>query len=507
MGGDYFRCKASSTLAVLPRSVAAVSRRILALLLVSAITLAGCVSPDLAAWGDDGIEVTVDNSAMTATLSTQLGENQIVDDLVNLTGCDSEGNISLAYDSSVEYESKPVFIEGWLTRTNHFPNGVDGVPDAEKMSVSAVIIQLNAYDDAESPDMGRLDGVKWVYPTSGVKAKPPLERSSSSFPHTGWAVVGLIPANEEILKGFGGLDPHQKISLKGWFMSDNSYPFNPEVTGNCRIYAGGSGDGGFSGSMLVTQITLEKHGVISESDPYDAFSVSPIGSAAYFLLILFSFGGAVILFLLSTGMIRRGAKLSAKELLTEAQLLAARGVKKDISQVLKEIERETGKGLDVKAKKAEVIKAEKLSSKPEVELGDFDIDSVLREGNRPDARSIRGVESGGVVTTDESISMDEEIADREADMEDDAEWARGGGRGGRGGPGGRGGHASGAGGEADAEEEVKTGSMAMEKGEAAKPKVRKTRSVKKKPEPEPEPEPVNRGPDITDDEDFSDFSL
>nr|AIF04987.1 hypothetical protein [uncultured marine group II/III euryarchaeote KM3_178_D06] len=483
--------------------MATVSRRILALLLVSALTLAGCVSPDLAEWGEDGIEVSVDNSAMTATLSTHLGEDQIVDNVVNLTGCDSEGYISLLYNSSTEYQSKQVSIEGWLTRTKHFPNGVDGVGNAEKMSASAVIIQLNSYDDAESPDMGRLDGVKWVYPTSGVKAKPPLEGSSSSFPHSGWAVVGLVPANEEILKGFGGLDPHQKISLKGWFMSDTNYPFNPEVTGNCRIYAGGSGDGGFSGSMLVTQITLEKHGVISESDPYDAFAVSPIGSAAYFLLILVSFGGALLLFLLSSGLIRRGAKLSAKELLTEAQLLAARGVKKDLSQVLKDIEKETGEGLDVKAKKAEVIKAEKLSSKPEVELDDFDIDSVLRENRRPDARSIRGVESGGVVTTDESISMDETIADREAEMEEDAEWVRSGGRGGRGG--GRGG-GSGTG-EDTLEPDEQTGSMAMEKGEAAKPKIRKTRSVKKKSEPEPEPEPVNRGPDITDDEDFSDFSL
>ncbi len=470
-----------------------VPRPLLALLLMSAFILSGCVSPDLAEWGEDGIEVTVDSSAKSATLSTQLGEDSIDNDVVPLSGCNSEYNISK------EYNSKPVFIEGWLTRTNHFPNGVDGVTNSEKMSASAVIIQLSAYDDAESPDMGRLDGVKWVYPTSGVKAKPPLETSSSSFPHSGWAVVGLIPANEEILKGFGGLDPHQKISLKGWFLNaSNYYPFNPEVTDNCRIYAGGSGSGGFAGSMLVTQITLGEHGVISESQPYDAFSVSPIGSAAYFLLILFSFGGAFFLFLLSTGMIRRGAKMTAKELLTEAQLLAARGVKKDISQVLKDIEDETGKGLDVKAAKADVVKAEKLSTKPEVELDDFDIDSVLRASNRPDARSVRGVESGGVVTTDESISMDEQIAEKEAEIEEEAEWVRGGRKGGRGGRGG---------GEQTPPESAPTGSMAMEKGEAAKPKVRKTRSAKKKPDPGPEPEPVKRGPDVTDDEDFSDFSL
>jgi hypothetical protein len=464
------------------------------LMLVSTLTLAGCVSPDLAEWGENGIEVTVDSSAKTATLSTQLGENSIDNDVVPLAGCNSEYNISK------EYNSKPVFIEGWLTRTNHFPNGVDGVTNSEKMSASAVIIQLNAYDDAESPDMGRLDGVKWVYPTSGVKAKPPLETSSSGFPHSGWAVVGLIPANEEILKGFGGLDPHQKISLKGWFLNaSNYYPFDPEVTDNCRIYAGGSGSGGFSGSMLVTQITLGEHGVISESQPYDAFSVSPIGSAAYFLLILFSFGGAFFLFLLSTGMIRRGAKMTAKELLTEAQLLAARGVKKDISRVQKDIERETGKGLDVKAAKADVVKAEKLSTKPDVELDDFDIDSVLRKGNRPDARSVRGVESGGVVTTDESISMDEQIAEKEAEIEEEARWVQGGRRSRRGGRGG------GGGGEQTPPDSAQTDSMTMEKGEAAKPKVRKTRSAKKK--PEPEPEPVNRGTDVTDDEDFSDFSL
>jgi hypothetical protein len=466
-------------------------------MLVSALSLAGCVSPDLAEWGEDGIEVTYDSSAKTATLSTQLGDNSIDNAVVNLAGCDSEGNIEK------EYNSKPVLIEGWLTRTNHFPNGIDMISNAEKMSVSAVIIQLNAYDDAESPEE-RLLGVKWVNPTEGVKAIPPGESSSSNFPHSGWAVVGLIPANEEILKGFGALDAHQKISLKGWFLSDSNYPPNtPEVTGNCRIDGAESRGGGFSGSMLVTQITLGEHGVISESEPYDAFSVSPIGSAAYILLILFSFGGAVILFLLSTGMIRRGAKMTAKELLTEAQLLAARGVKKDISRVLKDIESETGRGLDVKAAKADVVKAEKLSTKPEVELDDFDIDSVLRASNRPDARSVRGVESGGVVTTDESISMDEQIAEKEADIEEEARWVQGGRRSRRGGRGG------GGGGEQTPPDSAQTDSMTMEKGEAAKPKVRKTRSAKKKPEPEPEPEPepVKRGSDVTDDEDFSDFSL
>ena len=39
-------------------------------------------------------------------------------------------------------------------------------------------------------------------------------------------------------------------------------------------------------------------------------------------------------------------------------------------------------------------------------------------------------------------------------------------------------------------------------------KVRKTKAVKKEPEPEPKPKPPTKsGPDIADDEDFSDFAL
>ena len=246
--------------------------------------------------------------------------------------------------------------------------------------------------------------------------------------------------------------------------------------------------------MLVTEMTLQEHGLISASEPYDAFSVDIIGSYLYFIIVALSLAGAALFFLLSTGMIRRGAKMTAKELLTEAQMLAARGVKKEISQVMKDIEADTGSAIDVKAKKAEVKKAEKLSSKPEVELDDFDIDSALGTANRPDPRSLRGIGGGDVTETDESATMDDQISELKEKMKEDAEWQRGGRRGGRGG------------GEPDDEDEdsdEEKVSMKMEKSEAAKPRVRKTKSAK----PEPEPEPVEDGPDLTDDDDFSDFSL
>ena len=55
--------------------------------------------------------------------------------------------------------------------------------------------------------------------------------------------------------------------------------------------------------------------------------------------------------------------------------------------------------------------------------------------------------------------------------------------------------------------------MTMSKSETAKAKpearkVRKTKTVKKESEPEPKPKPPTKsGPDIAEDEDFSDFAL
>ena len=472
----------------------------LAILLMASMVLAGCVSPEMQEWGPDGIEVAVDESEGTATFSTHTGDNDIENEIHDLLGCDIHGTY-FAVNKSTD---KPIRIEGWLHQTKHFPDA-ESTSTGEKVSTSAVIIQLGEYDEVTPPTLGKVDQVKqWNTPFSGVKAIPPGFPSSTEFPHDGWAIVGLIPANENILDGFAGLDWHQRISLEGWLIDGSSFGDKDVYVsddGQCRIYAGANIDG-FRGAMVVTSMTLGEHGLIDEENSYNAYSVPIIGSWLYYLFLLGSIAGAAVLFFLTSGLIRRGAKLSARELMTEAQMLAAKTVKKEVKHDIHRVKSETGEKKKIKAAKAQIKKAEKLSEKPSIELDDFDIDSVMREGSRPSAHSVRSSSSAGVIETEESVEMQEKMdeADSLRDLQDtikERQMARLGGK-----------------------MEVPEGlpdkpdsKMSMSQSDApqAKPqtrKVRKTKAVKKEPEPEPKPKPPTKsGPDIADDEDFSDFAL
>ena len=472
----------------------------LAILLMASMVLAGCVSPEMQAWGPDGIEVAVNESAGTATISTHTGDYDIENDVANLLGCDSNGSFSAITPST----SKPIRIEGWLHLSKHFPDGTISSAQGEMVSTSAVIIQLDEYDEVVRPTKGKVEGVKWNTPFEGVKALPPGFTSATKFPHDGWAIVGLIPANENILDGFAGLDWHQKILLEGWLIS-HPYLGDDEVhvseDGDCRIYAGANIDG-FKGAMVVTSMTLGEHGLIDEENSYNSYSVPIIGSWIYSLFLLGSIAGAALLFFLASGLIRRGAKLSARELMTEAQMLAAKTVKKEVKDDMRRIKSEGGEKKRVKATKADVVRAETLSEKPIIELDDFDVESVMRDGNRPSAHSVRSSSSSGVIETEESVDMQGKMDEAESLRElqytiKERQKARMGGK-----------------------IEIAEGlpdkpdtGMTMSKSDTPQAKsetrkVRKTKAVTKEPEPEPKPKPpTNSGPDIADDDDFSDFAL
>ena len=473
----------------------------LAILLMASMVLAGCVSPEMQAWGPDGIEVTVNESEGTATMSTHTGDYDIENEVANLLGCDSNGDYSAAPAST----DKPIRIEGWLHQSKHFPDA-GSTALGEKVSTSAVIIQLGEYDEVSPPTLGKVDYVKqWNSPFTGVMAIPPGFTSPSKFPHDGWAIVGLVPADENILEGFAGLDWHQKISLEGWLIDDSTFGHRDVLVsddGQCRIYAAGVNFDGFRGAMVVTSMTLGEHGLIDEEKSYNAYSVPIIGSWVYTLFLLASIGGAVLLFFLASGLIRRGAKLSARELMTEAQMLAAKTVKKEVKHDMHRVKSETGEKKKIRTAKADIVKAEKFSEKPSIELDDFDVESVMREGNRPSAHSVRSSSSSGVIETEESVDMQEKMDEAESlrELQDtikERQKARMGGK-----------------------IEIAEGlpdkpdtGMTMSKSETAKAKpearkVRKTKTVKKESEPEPKPKPPTKsGPDIAEDEDFSDFAL
>ena len=68
----------------IPRHYMARGRAVvLALLLVVSMMLAGCLSPEIQEWGDEGIEVSIDDDAMTATMSTHTGDLNVDGDVAN----------------------------------------------------------------------------------------------------------------------------------------------------------------------------------------------------------------------------------------------------------------------------------------------------------------------------------------------------------------------------------------------------------------------------------------
>lgn len=459
--------------------------------------LSGCVTNPVAEWGVDGLTVIVDEESGTAAILNNLGDSTGEREAVNLVGCDRnhiipEVNGNISEDS---YKEK-VHIDGWLAASKSFPDGVDVVGGAEAASVSSVIVRLTIYDNATQNENGRLSITKWDYPTTGIKARPPGYMKSSDFPQSGWSVVGLVPGNENVLKGFAALDWNQKVSLEGWLMHGNEsdeswYPQAVRATddGHCRIFAG-IGNAGFSGSMLVTSIRLENQGTIDDDHAYNAYKVRYLGSSGYVLLLMAAFAGAFVLYVGSTGVIRTGAKWSAKRMLSEAQMVAAKGMRRELKEAKTTIEEATGSEMDLE--KPEVEKEEKLSKLDEgasVDFDDFDVEGALR-GQRPDPRALGSRPGGGVISTVEADEMDVELSELQEDLAAQREYEMEAQKGGR-------------------RAVFVPDSEASE--EAAEPKkARKTKRKRKVKEAEPEPEPEKskrEGPSVAEDDDFSDFSL
>ena len=464
-------------------------RAAFALLLALSLTFSGCISPEIQEWGSDGIEVDIDELTMNATISKD--DVNIENQEYSMVGCNDENAIDIANNTN----KTPVTIEGWLSASKHFNQEPGEVMGSESLAVSAAVIKLNRFNDAKLPDGGNIN-VKlssWNTPNApGLKASPPGS-TSSSFPQQGWGVVGLIPGNEEVLEGFHGLEWHQEIAIKGWFLEEIPDDIVYSSKDECRIISGGypTSNAGFSGTLLVTEIKLGNHGLINEENSYSSYSVPFIGGWLYSTSILFSIGGSVLLFFAISGIIRRGATLSARELMTETQMIAARGVKKEVRKAEGTIQKERA---EFEKTKTKIEKPDVDVEKTSVELDDFDIDSAIYGAHRPSARSVTSGTSGGVIVTDEAKEMQDDLGEiEEINVVEDLN-----------------------------EEGVTVPSRGYKPENTIIPsnvsepkpvprKVRKTRTVKQKQKAETAPEPKTRneksGPDINDDEEFSDFSF
>jgi hypothetical protein len=376
-----------------------------AILLVS-LLIVGCFGKPMADWGtDDGeFKTTWDtNPQNLVNVSSKLSDGNTQEEFT-AQGCDDEGGkLMLGTTGDVTQE---VRVSGWLIASKHFIDGVK--TENQKVMPTSVLIALDDFETAKDKtfeDYDKFTLKDWDIPTS-LSTMPKLD--SSSLTHTKYGVVGLIPANEEILTGFAVLnDWHQPIEIVGYTVS-TSNPINGAgaaewtIGEDCRAID--LAENGIS--MVVTSINLDGSAISMDGKADSEWSKGDIpflGTYLYLLLVLIAGGGgAFLLFTFSVGMERHGAKSSARAMLTDAQMKMARVVRKDVKQAKKD-------GIDMSA--GSMIGTEDNpveKNKVTQELDDFDVESVLSSigDDRGQGAELGG---GGAVLTDDAYDMGDQL--------------------------------------------------------------------------------------------------
>ena len=466
--------------------------------------LAGCLGGTSVDWGtgDGEYHVSVDEAKNKATIDAKLAltitgapntDAWLDGEEVDLTGCDN-GTLT---------------IEGWLSRTQVFDEGGALETARDVASIASFIIQESTFENAQDvqPNDARVAVKEWTAPTV-AKALPPGEIKDRDFPHAGYLLIGIIPANENIMDAALTIDWHQPVKLTGYIPAGDGWYGTDPQTNDCRI-RGGVGTG-WAGAFVVTELVHgEDASLVDTDESYVQGDVPIFGRAPYTLILLFSIGGAVGLFVFSRGAMLAKANGIAQAMMSDAAVRSAKGAEAEVKRHERKM-------------KAQEIAAQRESK----EGGGFDVTAAL-ETEKSENENF--ATSGGVVQTQAAFDMDavlaEAAADREAEME--APKRRGGGArsGGVSSGGVSSGGVSGGGVSSARVSKVSSNVTAPEPApepEAAAPAparrkraTRRTRKVAPAPEaePEPEPEPVRRqvnersGPDLTDDEEFSDFSF
>jgi hypothetical protein len=317
---------------------------------------------------------------------------------------------------------------------------------------------------------------------------PPGKTDRKSFPHDDWILLGLIPASENVFEAALLMDANQPVEITGYLIGDQS-PNHYD----CHVT---TVDNGWSGKLVVTSIKYGNDERIVDADQeYIHGDIPFLGRSIYTILLLLSVVGAGAMFIFARNQLVLGADERAQAMLSDSQMRAGKAASHEA------VRHEARMEAQAEARRAE---AEGISRTTVAgAIPKFDIDSALA-GDTPGATE-HYVAGTAVSATEEANRMDDMVVDMQADLAIEQELQKKGLRGiisdlseGGNGPGQKG-----------------SSSRSPEPAETKTRPARKTRKTRKtdKSEDEPEPEPKARksaktdGPDITDDDDFGDFSF
>ena len=449
----------------------------------------GCIGGSDASWGtDDGqysviigdadnpnstIDMSVNNK-LSSSVSNHISSDE---DLREIIGC----------------ENSTYSISGWLTQTKVFDQPLVSTAavaswmilekpysEAQDVKPGSVFVQIVSKED-DWPSPNQAEGVPIV---DGVLTNG----KASEFPHNGWALVAIIPANENVFDAVIQMDSNQAVTLNGYILQDEYYTEN-QIQG-CALEASSKG---LTGHFVVTSLTYGDDRVVSSSQAYVAGDIPFIGRGLYTTVLLISIVASGALYIYSRNQLLLNADSQAQTMLSEQQMRAGKAARHEAARH------------EARMEAVAKAKVEDFSGRPKKKssgVSKFDVNAALAEDG-PGASTSHYVAGSSVTATDEAEAMDDMISDMQKEQAFEQELQEKGlrniieglPRGGRRSTG-------------RSSRPAPTTSEPKESPMPKSRKTRKTKSVVEDVDEEVEAPPERTiDSDVNDDGDFSDFSL
>ena len=281
----------------------------LGLALVLIMFMSGCIYADTPEWGKGDGQIFVEIDEDSADISSKMGDDDF-DETVSIVGC----------------EGTKFKLSGLLISSQLYSNHPE-LDNIESSMGAAVIIHTMSYsaaEDVEDGSAGRIDIKDWsspINPTESVGSKLSTNEDE-------WEVVGIIPASENVADGLNVLQHwHQAIELRGYIVETDGVESATDE--GCELDGQGH-------AMIVTNIKTEQ-GVVSldgnSDDEYSLGDTDIFGGWTFILFFLVvGFGGGTALYIVSTMMIRQGARATAEALLGREGFAKALQMKEDLKR-------------------------------------------------------------------------------------------------------------------------------------------------------------------------------
>ena len=372
--------------------------------------MAGCLSSSPINWGSDigqySAVMNENNTEIVIDDRMSVYQESYLESVgIGAVGCQGENGTMAQSSQSVvadEYGGTPIRIEGWLANGKAFP-------DHDGPAVYSIAVNMMPIEEANNLKPHELDPQEDI-PLMKEWDDPLMAEGQfgSEFEDIqskrGWAVIGVIPASENIADGMIGLlDWNRPISIEGYFLHDQKnirIPTELSVS-DCSVSSRES----FGAYFAVTSMTIAGNDA-SASEEYSVGSIPIVGGSLYLLLVIIGgAAGAFGAFTFSTIQIRKKANQTASVLMSEKQIRSAGGVDRDLKQHRRDVEK-----LEKSSSSSNIEVVDDTATK-KMEIKEFDVSGTLESA--PDgleATASLGKTTGrGVIQTEEAAEMDEKL--------------------------------------------------------------------------------------------------